>query len=855
MKSQKILKSVKRFCSKCSSLILLFQRSPLIQMLLPEANVLGTSGVMNTVSLTIATVAGLGAYDTVAGATLVSQVSPSSGSATIPASSGVQLNGVFQIVGAGGHTPGSWQISTGTLPTGLTLVNRASKSTTLSGIPTQTGNFPITIKAWENSGFSGRFASGSFTITIAPPPVAGIVSHPASSSIASGSTTTLSVTASGSAPFTYRWYQGTSGNTSTAVGTNSPTFTTPALIADTSYWVKVTNSLTPAGVNSNTANISIVQPAVIDVQPQSTATSSGGTATLSVTASGTAPFTYQWYQGISGVTTTPVGTNSATFITPKLATLTSYWVKVTNTGRPQGVLSSTATVAILLPAAITTGPAASSVGTGTSATMSVVASGTQPITYQWYEGASGIITKPVGTNSPSFTSDPLTANTSFWVKVTNRVNNVGAISKAAAVSVIQPASIVTQPQSVTILSGKSAKLLVAGGGTAKLAYQWYQGLSGDTSKPVSAKASFSTPKLTANTSYWVKVTNAANLAGAFSQTAFVTVNVPAAIATQPVTTSSVSLGGTVSLHVVAKGTAPFTYQWYQGKAGTTTIPVGTNSPDYTSGALTANTSYWVKITNAVNTKGVNSITSVVTVTNGAAILTPPASIAIDENSTTTLSVIAGGLAPFTYQWYQGLAGNSTTPVGTNSASFTTPSLIAETSYWVKVTNATNTIGANSTNATVTINPPPPPAALRMQNGVVAGVAPYEAWKQYYFDDTAMANAEISGNAADSDGDGMSNENEYIFGTDPLQNEAAPMLNVAIEENQITLSFPTRQAAGIGYEGMTRHYAIESSRTLVNDQWQVLPGVTDIAGNGQAFSTNISRTEDRAFFRIKSWLTP
>ena len=97
MKSQKILKSVKRFCSKCSSLILLFQRSPLIQMLLPEANVLGTSGVMNTVSLTIATVAGLGAYDTVAGATLVSQVSPSSGSATIPASSGVQLNGVFQI--------------------------------------------------------------------------------------------------------------------------------------------------------------------------------------------------------------------------------------------------------------------------------------------------------------------------------------------------------------------------------------------------------------------------------------------------------------------------------------------------------------------------------------------------------------------------------------------------------------------------------------------------------------------------------------------------------------------------------------------------------------------------------------
>jgi Ig-like domain CHU_C associated len=242
------------------------------------------------------------------------------------------------------------------------------------------------------------------------------------------------------------------------------------------------------------------------------------------------------------------------------------------------------------------------------------------------------------------------------------------------------------------------------------------------------------------------------------------------------------------------------------------------------------------------------------VTNGASILTQPASIAIDENTTTTLNVVAGGLAPFSYQWYQGLTGDTTMPVGTNSASFTTPALITDTSYWVKVTNATNTLGADSAAATVTINPTPPPAASPLQSGVVDTATLYDAWKQHYFTETTLANTEISGNAADADGDGISNENEYIFGTDPMQRDAAPLLIVAVEANQITLSFPTRQAAGIGYEGMTRHYAIESSHTLANDDWQVVPSAADIKSNDQTYSTNISRTENRAFFRIKSWLT-
>ncbi|MCX6633601.1 MAG: SUMF1/EgtB/PvdO family nonheme iron enzyme, partial [Acidobacteria bacterium] len=56
----------------------------------------------------------------------------------------------------------------------------------------------------------------------------------------------------------------------------------------------------------------------------------GSTADLTVTASGTAPLLYQWYEGASGNTAKPVGTNSASFRTPALTAAATYWVRVTN---------------------------------------------------------------------------------------------------------------------------------------------------------------------------------------------------------------------------------------------------------------------------------------------------------------------------------------------------------------------------------------------------------------------------------------------------------------------------------------------------------------------------------------------
>ena len=246
--------------SKLGSLLLLFQKTPLVQMLLPEARVLGSSGLGEVFKWSVAAIAGLGAFDTVAGATVISQVTPSPNSTTVPAKTGNSLTFLVQVTGAPSSKAGSWQV-VGTLPPGLVHANAVNSSTdSITGIPTTIGSYPITIKAWEDSGYRGGVKSQAFTIvvtqgvaTVVAPTITG---QPASITINSGTTTTLSVTASGTTP-TIQWYRGNSGDTTSPVaGATSASFTTPAIITSTSYWASATN--TAGSANSNQATISVI---------------------------------------------------------------------------------------------------------------------------------------------------------------------------------------------------------------------------------------------------------------------------------------------------------------------------------------------------------------------------------------------------------------------------------------------------------------------------------------------------------------------------------------------------------------------------------------------------------------------
>lgn len=352
---------LRQWFSRFGSLLLLLQRSPVIQLIFPEVKLLGGAGLADTATFAIATVVGLGTFDAVSGATTTSitQLVPTPVTNPVVATTGTLLTFTVLYSDPLNGTPGSWQLvnTSGTtnppasIPPGLTQ-SSSGKNFTLKGTPTTTGTYSFQIKAWEFAGNTGTyFVSNTFTISVTTPTPPGITTNPSSVTINSGATTPLNVIATGTAPLTYKWYRGLSGDTSILLqssGTSS--FNTPSRTITTNYWVNVSNSVSPAGVNSTTATVSIAAPPAISTHPASMTINSGSAAVLDVTATGTDPLTYKWYQGLAGDTTNPVQTgNTSSFTSPPLTASANYWVNVSNSVNLTGVNSTAAAVTVRNP--------------------------------------------------------------------------------------------------------------------------------------------------------------------------------------------------------------------------------------------------------------------------------------------------------------------------------------------------------------------------------------------------------------------------------------------------------------------------------------------------------------------------
>src|SRR4029079_2839850 len=134
-----------------------------------------------------------------------------------------------------------------------------------------------------------------------------ITTQPASQTVGSGTTVTLTVTTSGTAPFSYEWYQGSTGDISTLVAT-TPSFTTSPITSQISFWVRVKNSCGTA--DSNTAVISLIgqtrpTPA-FPLNPASLIPPSPRTVALVATATGGTGITYQWFNAVAPTEANPL---------------------------------------------------------------------------------------------------------------------------------------------------------------------------------------------------------------------------------------------------------------------------------------------------------------------------------------------------------------------------------------------------------------------------------------------------------------------------------------------------------------------------------------------------------------------
>ncbi len=160
------------------------------------------------------------------------------------------------------------------------------------------------------------------------------------------------------------------------------------------------------------------------------------------------------------------------------------------------------------PPSISQQPGASTITSGNAAFLSVTATGTPALTYQWFAGSSGNTSTPVnGGTSAAITVSPA-VTTAYWVRVTGQCQPV-ADSVAAVVTVIVPClapQIIDQPRNQTAFTGTTVSLTLGVIGTTPT-ITWFQGAKGITSTPVGSGQTITSPVLTQTTQFWARITN------------------------------------------------------------------------------------------------------------------------------------------------------------------------------------------------------------------------------------------------------------------------------------------------------------------------------------------------------------
>jgi hypothetical protein len=261
-------------------------------------------------------------------------------------------------------------------------------------------------------------------------------------------------------------------------------------------------------------------------------------------------------------------------------------------GAGGGLIQSTNTPLYLVPSsyafppAIQVPPTGQTVAAGSSASLSVSAFSTVPMTYQWFNGSGPVLD---ATNSTLTFNPALTNYTgSYGVVVSNASGSV--TSSAAALMVYQPVSIVAAPADQLVSYGDTASFSVVAAGFPTVGYQWsFKGanIAGANSSTLAI------PGVTTNQlgAYSVLATNAYSSAPGGSA---VLTMLPSLVA--PFAGISGLWGQPGTLVVVAAGSGTLAYQWYKDGVAI----AGANGANYSISSLqfTNGGSYSVVVSSA-----------------------------------------------------------------------------------------------------------------------------------------------------------------------------------------------------------------------------------------------------------------
>jgi alpha-L-arabinofuranosidase len=510
----------------------------------------------------------------------------------------------------------------------------------------------------NNTSISLTLPSVSITILELSAPSSGsptVLATPTANDQSRCGSGTLNLSASNG--INYRWYKNLSGGSILHTGAN---FTTPQLTQTDSFYV---SNFDGTNESARVRVRAIIH--AIPSQPTASDVSRCGSGTVSLTASGGT--SYRWFSASTGGTALHTG---SIFTTPSLSSTRSYWVENFNSNCSSQRIEVKAIINAIPPQ-----PTASDVsrcGTG-----SVTLSASGGTNYRWFSSSTGGSALHTGS---SFTTPSLSATTSYWV---DNFNSTCTSPRREVKAVIE--SVPAQPTANDASRcGPGTVTLTASGGTS---YRWFSASSGGNA--LHTGSSFTTPTLSATSSYWVESFNTACSSTRREVKAIINTIPP-----QP-TASDVSRCGAGSATLTASGGT--NYRWFSASSGGNALHTGSS---FTTPSLSSTTSYWVE--------NFNSTCSSQRIEVKAIIEPIPAQPTANDASrcgpgTVTLTA-SGGTS---YRWFNTSSGGNALHTG---ATFNTPTLSSTTSYWVESFNASCTSTRREVKAIINAIPPQPMAS-------------------------------------------------------------------------------------------------------------------------------------------------
>jgi len=342
-----------------------------------------------------------------------------------------------------------------------------------------------------------------------------------------------------------------------------------------------------SGVNGPTSPIA---PSIA-TQPSNQTVTAGQTATFTVVANGTAPLTYQWQKNGANI----AGATSASYTTSATTTSDSgstFDVVVSNSAGTAASNSATLTVnAAPVAPTITTQPSNQTVTAGQTATFSVAASGTAPLSYQWNKNGAPIS----GASSSSYTTPTTTTSDNGALFTVVLSNAIGSVTSNAATLNVNAVSATVQVTTTQLpgatWSGAYNAPLAASGGTTPYAWSLASGSLPNGLSLSSSGAISGTPSVLGSFPFTVQVKDAA----AHTASSNLSINVVNPAVSVAIT--SPANGATVSGTVTVSGTASDTVSVssvqvsidngaYSNTSGTTSWSYSLNTASLSNGSHT-----------------------------------------------------------------------------------------------------------------------------------------------------------------------------------------------------------------------------------------------------------------------------